>query len=87
MLREGKYTPGQIDREWTRDMVEEFNRWLAQKGSTLRMPLPARRAGDSSLNAASHQFALTGCGKSLNRDDSPPQGLKPSLIFARLARR
>jgi len=42
MLREGKYTPGQIDREWTRDMVEEFNRWLAQKGSTLRMPLPAR---------------------------------------------
>src|SRR3989454_12454483 len=42
MLREGKYTPGQIDREWTRDMIEEFNRWLAQKGSTLRMPLPAR---------------------------------------------
>ena len=26
-------------------------------------------------------FALTGCGKSLNRDDSPPQGLKPSLIL------
>src|SRR2546427_12966529 len=24
---------------------------------------------------------LTGCGKSLNRDDSPPQGLKPSLIL------
>src|SRR5438552_5019868 len=22
---------------------------------------------------------FTGCGKSLNRDDSPPQGLKPSL--------
>src|SRR5438477_7087564 len=22
-----------------------------------------------------------GCGKSLNRDDSPPQGLKPSLIL------
>ena len=26
-------------------------------------------------------FPLTGCGKSLNRDDSPPQGLKPSLIL------
>ena len=25
--------------------------------------------------------ALAGCGKSLNRDDSPPQGLKPSLIL------
>src|SRR5437660_11157835 len=24
---------------------------------------------------------LTGCGKSLNRDDSPPQGLKPSLVL------
>src|SRR2546428_14038879 len=25
--------------------------------------------------------SLTGCGKSLNRDDSPPQGLKPSLVL------
>ncbi|PYT55512.1 MAG: hypothetical protein DMG46_19740 [Acidobacteria bacterium] len=25
--------------------------------------------------------ALTGCGKSLNRDDPPPHGLKPSLIL------
>src|SRR3989454_8018348 len=25
--------------------------------------------------------ALAGCGKSLNRDDSPPQGLKPSLVL------
>src|SRR5881409_2188745 len=24
---------------------------------------------------------LVGCGKSLNRDDSPPQGLNPSLIL------
>src|SRR5438876_1301089 len=31
----------------------------------------------------------TGCGKSLNRDDSPPQGLKPSLVltYAALKRR
>lgn len=40
MLREGKYTPGQIDAKWTRGMVEQFNAWLEQKGSKLRMPLP-----------------------------------------------
>ncbi|MCP5110907.1 MAG: RraA family protein [bacterium] len=27
MLREGKYTPGQIDTKWTRQMEEEFRRW------------------------------------------------------------
>src|SRR5207245_5696687 len=31
--------------------------------------------------AVSSSEALAGCGKSLNRDDSPPQGLKPSLIL------
>jgi len=39
MLREGKYTPGQIDRKWTKPMIEEFNKWLEQKGSKLRMPV------------------------------------------------
>ena len=39
MLREGKYTPGQIDAKWTPEMVEQFNAWLAKKGSKLRMPL------------------------------------------------
>jgi 4-hydroxy-4-methyl-2-oxoglutarate aldolase len=38
MLREGKYTPGQIDNKWTKDMIEQFNAWLAKKGSRLRMP-------------------------------------------------
>jgi 4-hydroxy-4-methyl-2-oxoglutarate aldolase len=28
MLREGKYTPGQIDAQWTPKMIEEFNAWL-----------------------------------------------------------
>jgi len=37
MLREGKYTPGEIDRKWTRPMIEEFNKWVEQKGSKLRM--------------------------------------------------
>jgi len=40
MLREGKYTPGQIDASWTKTMVEEFNMWLEKKGSKLRMPAP-----------------------------------------------
>ncbi len=38
MLREGKYTPGQIDGKWTPTMREEFNAWLEKKGSKLRMP-------------------------------------------------
>jgi 4-hydroxy-4-methyl-2-oxoglutarate aldolase len=38
MLRDGKYTPGQIDGKWTKEMIREFNVWAAQKGSKLRMP-------------------------------------------------
>jgi 4-hydroxy-4-methyl-2-oxoglutarate aldolase len=38
MLREGKYTPGQIDAKWTPKMIGEFNAWLKAKGSKLRMP-------------------------------------------------
>jgi len=40
MLREGKYTPGQIDAKWTKQMILEFNAWAEKKGSKLRMPLP-----------------------------------------------
>jgi 4-hydroxy-4-methyl-2-oxoglutarate aldolase len=36
MLREGKYTPGQIDAKWTKEMNDAFNRWAEQKGSKLR---------------------------------------------------
>lgn len=39
MLREGKYTPGQIDGRWTPEMIRQFNEWLKQKGSKLRMPV------------------------------------------------
>jgi 4-hydroxy-4-methyl-2-oxoglutarate aldolase len=31
MLREGKYTPGQIDAKWTAEMEREFNRWVDQQ--------------------------------------------------------
>lgn len=38
MLREGKFTPGQIDGRWTPSMIEEFNQWAAEvKHSKLRM--------------------------------------------------
>jgi 4-hydroxy-4-methyl-2-oxoglutarate aldolase len=40
MLRAGKYTPGEIDGKWSAPMVEEFNAWLAARGSKRRMPLP-----------------------------------------------
>jgi len=38
MLRDGKYTPGQIDARWTKQMIQQFNAWLEQKGSKRRMP-------------------------------------------------
>jgi 4-hydroxy-4-methyl-2-oxoglutarate aldolase len=38
MLREGKYTPGQIDAKWTQEMVQQFNTWLERKGSKRRLP-------------------------------------------------
>jgi regulator of RNase E activity RraA len=40
MLREGKYTPGQIDSRWTREMMAEFNAWAEKQGSKVRMRVP-----------------------------------------------
>lgn len=37
MLRQGRYSPGQIDQQWTPEMIREFNRWLAEKGAKVRM--------------------------------------------------
>ncbi len=37
MLREGKYTPGQVDGRWTKEMIEEFNRYAEQQGASVRM--------------------------------------------------
>lgn len=33
MLREGKYTPGQIDTRWSNEMQREFRRWVEQRKS------------------------------------------------------
>jgi 4-hydroxy-4-methyl-2-oxoglutarate aldolase len=43
MLREQKYMPGQIDTEWTPQMIEEFNRWAASKGAKVRMKAGQKR--------------------------------------------
>lgn len=34
-LREGKYTPGQIDRAWTQDINNDFTEWLKSKDKEL----------------------------------------------------
>jgi 4-hydroxy-4-methyl-2-oxoglutarate aldolase len=36
MLREGKYTPGQIDTRWSKEMEEDFERWRKAKQSQQR---------------------------------------------------
>ncbi len=40
MLREGKYTPGQVDSRWTKEMIVEFNRWAEKQGAQVRMKNP-----------------------------------------------
>jgi 4-hydroxy-4-methyl-2-oxoglutarate aldolase len=37
-LREGKYTPGQIDQAWTEDIKKDFLSWLDQNPGKLPMP-------------------------------------------------
>jgi regulator of RNase E activity RraA len=39
VLRQGKYTPGQVDSRWSKEMTEEFNRWVEKKGSKVRLPV------------------------------------------------
>jgi 4-hydroxy-4-methyl-2-oxoglutarate aldolase len=34
-LREGKYTPGQIDRRWSEEIEKDFTEWLKAKGREL----------------------------------------------------
>jgi len=34
-LREGKYTPGQIDRKWSEEIEKDFTQWLKAKGKEL----------------------------------------------------
>ena len=45
MLREQKYKPGQIDSNWTQDMVDEFNKYATQ-GSKMQMK-PRHRSNRS----------------------------------------
>lgn len=38
MLREGKFTPGQIDQAWTADIKQAFRTWIDQNPSKVPMP-------------------------------------------------
>ena len=37
-LREGKYTPGQIDTRWTEEIQRDFREWLKANGPRLNIP-------------------------------------------------
>jgi regulator of RNase E activity RraA len=37
-LREGKYTPGQIDVKWTREIEDDFRQWLRENRNKLDVP-------------------------------------------------
>ncbi len=43
MLREQKYTPGEVDSAWNAKMIEEFNRYAASKGAKVRMKPQGRQ--------------------------------------------
>lgn len=43
MLREQKYTPGQIDAGWSQPMIDDFNKWAEAKGSKMRMKPQGQR--------------------------------------------
>jgi 4-hydroxy-4-methyl-2-oxoglutarate aldolase len=38
MLRDGKYTPGQIDQSWTADIKQDFLKWIDANPSKVPMP-------------------------------------------------
>ncbi|MEZ0539209.1 RraA family protein [Fibrella arboris] len=38
MLREGKFTPGQIDQAWTADITQAFKKWIDANPSKIPMP-------------------------------------------------
>ena len=37
-LKESKYTPGQVDGQWSDDMEKDFSRWLEKNIDTLSVP-------------------------------------------------
>jgi hypothetical protein len=39
-LREGKYTPGQIDQQWTDEIKKDFLKWIDENPSKLPMTRP-----------------------------------------------
>lgn len=44
MLREGKYTPGQVDTKWTPEMIKEFNTWAQKRPQSPHVARALQRA-------------------------------------------
>ena len=82
MLREGKYTPGQIDSKWTPDMIQAFNKWAETKGSRLRA---AREVGCTSEQARAPGLRRVGPGRSCRLcAEHLHQAVRDDFVFARL---
>jgi 4-hydroxy-4-methyl-2-oxoglutarate aldolase len=52
-LREGKYTPGQIDGRWTPEIQKDFRGWLKQNINKLPVP---REAIEQMLNSKTRNW-------------------------------
>lgn len=52
-LKEGKYTPGQIDSRWTPEIQDDFRAWLKENAGKLPVP---KEVIDSMLNSKQRNF-------------------------------
>ena len=52
-LREGKYTPGQIDSQWSPEIQDDFRAWLKENRDALPVP---KQAIDDMLNSKSRTW-------------------------------
>jgi hypothetical protein len=52
-LREGKYTPGQIDARWSAEIRADFEAWLKENGSKLPF---SKEVLDQVLNSSSRNW-------------------------------
>jgi 4-hydroxy-4-methyl-2-oxoglutarate aldolase len=42
-LKEGRYTPGQIDNKWTPEIIQDFEGWLEENMNSLPVPVEVIR--------------------------------------------
>ena len=72
-LREGNYTPGQIDTKWTREIEEDFAGWLKENKDRLDVPRSHDRGTDPGAfgpQALSARVSIRHRGRNLPRSRS-----------------